>query len=487
MKSTALENFSRWIRETIVDPSAGECLPTIHELARRFNVSNSSIQRALKPFLEDGSLTGIRGRGIFVTSRMESPAQPVSNRTIPSARSIADAVTDDIATGRLKHGDPLPPVKLVRRQFKTAQKNVTRAYRILEQKGLARRVGKRYRVGGMQSLRSFGARGTIVCFNFADGNASDVTSNVHIRLAFETMEHELHNHRLALEFLDAKRLDLFLRPENLAKSTCAGIIISGIDERRFDVLFPRLDRLGPALARSGKRILLCGAHYRRPKRTQFFCHGTIVTSVVRTAADTCFTKGFRDIVLLFQETDTTITDLRYFVRFVSESLMRNPRVRIRFLIQPLGESQTPERIFERTNTFREYKDHRYLQGLLSKYAPMTMDELFQMVTTGDTIEELLHDTPPGSLLVTTRPSTARAAVAWCTSHRIPLPSGAAVLCFNIDKASDFTFQGIATCSPDWPTIGYIMAHSLIGDIPIKKSRKGFLPTPAVLYERGTMP
>jgi DNA-binding LacI/PurR family transcriptional regulator len=228
-------------------------------------------------------------------------------------------------------------------------------------------------------------------------------------------------------------------------------------------------------------------HYKRPKRTQFFCHGTVITSVVRTAADACFTKGFRDIVLLFQETDTNITDLRYFVRFVSESLMRNPKARIRFLIQPLGATQSPESFFERSLSFREYRDHRYLQGLLSKYAPMTMDELFQVVSTGDTLDELLREAPRDSLWITTRPSTARAAVAWCRSHRVPLPSSVAVLCFNIDKASDFTFQGIATCSPDWPTIGYIMAHSLIGDIPIKKSRKGFLPTPAVLYERGTMP
>ncbi len=78
-----------------------------------------------------------------------------------------------------------------------------------------------------------------------------------------------------------------------------------------------------------------------------------------------------------------------------------------------------------------------------------------------------------------------AATRWCKAHRIPFPSGAAVLCFDDDPS--LRRRGIASCIPDRHTIGYLMAHALIGDIPIRTSRHGFLRTPALLLQRRTLP
>lgn len=485
MPSELSHAFSRWIEKVIADPHAKECLPATTELSRRFKLSRMTINRLLKPYIAEGVLTAIRGKGTFITSRMFSDESAPATKSITSARSIFDAVADDIATGRLKHGDPLPPSKLLRAQFKTGNVTIRQAYRMLEKKGLARRIGRSYWVGGLQSLRSFGAGGTIVCFNFSEGDPTDLTQDSDIRAAFSAMEHELHNHRLRLRFEDCAKLDVFLRPEAFGKGAFSGACISGITKKRFAELAGPLEALGPVLSRSGKRILLCGAHYKKPRKAAFFCHGTVITSVVRTAADYCSSKGFSSIVLLFRETDTNITDLRFLVRFISESLMRNPEARIMFLIQPLHRATSPEEVFQRTVSYRMHRHFEYYEGLLSKYTPLTMDDLYGMISLGDSLEELCSRVPAGSVWLCRDAATAREAVAWCQSNRIPIPAKAAVLC--VDDDPSLALRGIATCVPDWSTMGYLMAHALIGDMPVKTSRQGFLRTPAVLYERETVP
>ncbi len=479
------EKLSRWIEKAISDPSAGERLPTVRELSRRFGVSVSSVQHKLRPYVADGRLTAIRGRGLFVTSRMEGVSEPVAAHSATSAESIAEAIAEDIATGRLKYGEALPALKLVSKQFKTAHPNVTRAYRILARRGLARKVGRNFWVGGLQSIRSFGRRGTIACFNFSEGDPSDLAAETPVRKAFSAMEHELHNHRLRIRFENPAKLDLFLRPDAFARSEHAGVCICGITAKRYANLHPLIAALGPVLSRTGKKILLCGVHARRPRNAHYFCHGTIITNVVRTAADYCTSRSFQDIVLIFREDQEDISNVRFLFRFISEMLVRNPHARIMFLIQARRPGQSAEEIFKRTASFRVSGHFEYLEGLLSKYRPMTMPELYKVVTIGEDIDDLLRRAPRGSMWLCGTADTARACLGWCESRRVSIPSETAILCF--DENPSLSLKGIASCVPDWHTIGYLMAHALIGDIPIRKSRKGYLRTPAVLFQRDTMP
>lgn len=481
----------QWVDTTLADPASGNRLPTIRALSRNFGLSKSTVQKSLKSYIQDGRLTAIRGKGLFVTSRMPQPRNLESNHSTSSVLSIADALTEDIAAGKLKHGEALPAVKLLSRQFKAGQASVTNAYRILQQRGLVRRVGKKFWVGGLQSIRDFGAKSTVVCLNFSEGDSTDLTSNSEILHAFEFLEDELHNHRLSIRFEDSGRMALFLRPRALQKSDIARFIITGVTSDRLLTLFPQIQSLETFLSRSGKRILVCGRHSesgterRIPRHTEYFCHGTIITNVVRTAAEYCFRKGFQNIVLVHRETENNAKDVRFYLRFISELLVRNPNADITFLIQPLHGDTSPERVFWRTPAYKEHNHFEYLEGLLSKYAPYTMNDLYRRITLGSTVNDLLSHAPRGAVWICKEAAIACAADDWCTAHRIPVPTEAAILCF--EKAPSLHFRGIATCIPDWRTIGYILAHSLIGDIPLKRSRKGFLRTPAVLYERRTMP
>lgn len=481
--------LSQWIQQTIADPEAGESIPTIRELAHRFNLSPSSIKKCMKPYIKDGTLTTIRGRGTFITARMASIQKPHVSHVISSEQSIVDALTDDIATGKLKQGEALPAIKLIINQFKTGHATVTRAYRLLEQKGLARKVGRNFWVGGLQSIRTFGARKSIAWFNFSEGDPTDLTAGNDFGMAYQTMEHELVKSRLVMRIEDCTKLDLFLRSDAFRKNDAAGYAVTGVTKTRFDALLPSLQALGSDLKRSGKRILMCGCHStaqeKLPGRIHYFCHGTIITNVVRTAADACFKKGFQKIVLLFRETEDNLGSIRFFVRFISELLFRNMKARITFLIEPVEANQTPEDFFKRTPAFKGWGTFEYLEGLLSKYAPLTMNDLFGMVTLRNDFDDLLSQAPRNALWLTTTSSTAISLLDWCSAQRIAIPHEAGLLCFDIDPV--LRYRGIASCLPDWHTIGYIMAHALIGDIPNKKSRKGYLQAPAILYERSTLP
>jgi len=481
----------QWVDTTLADPASGNRLPTIRALSRNFGLSKSTVQKSLKSYIQDGRLTAIRGKGLFVTSRMPQPRNLESNHSTSSVLSIADALTEDIAAGKLKHGEALPAVKLLARQFKAGQASVTHAYQMLQQRGLVRRVGKKFWVGGLQSIRRFGSKRTVLCFNFPGGDPTDHTSNSEILQAFEFMEDELHNHCLSIRFEDCDTLGLFLRPHALQRADVASFIITGVTADRPQTLFPQIRSREAVLARSGKRILVCGRHpeggaeRRLPKHTDYFCHGTIVTNVVRTAAEYCFRKGFQKAVLVHRETEDNAQDVRFYLRFMSELLVRNPNADITFLIQPLHRDTEPKQVFLRTPAYRGHGDFEYLEGLLSKYAPYTMHDLYKRITLGATVNDLLYHAPRGAVWICKEAAIACAADDWCSAHRIPVPSDAAILCF--EGTQSLYVRGIATCVPDWRTIGYILAHSIIGDIPQKKSRKGFLRTPAVLYERRTMP
>ena len=46
-------------------------------------------------------------------------------------------------------------------------------------------------------------------------------------------------------------------------------------------------------------------------------------------------------------------------------------------------------------------------------------------------------------------------------------------------------HGISSCGPDWRGIGYLMAHALVGSVPVARTSKGYLSTRAAMVHRDT--
>ena len=78
---------------------------------------------------------------------------------------------------------------------------------------------------------------------------------------------------------------------------------------------------------------------------------------------------------------------------------------------------------------------------------------------------------------------AMAAQDWCLQQGVAVPGAAAIVSLEADPA--LIGRGISAAAPDSDTIGYQLAHSLMGDIPLARTRHGYLDTRAMVYQRLT--
>jgi hypothetical protein len=58
---------------------------------------------------------------------------------------------------------------------------------------------------------------------------------------------------------------------------------------------------------------------------------------------------------------------------------------------------------------------------------------------------------------------------------------------GLENNPDFAHHGLTTCAEDWDTMGYLMAHAVIGDFAVAKTRRGFLRTSALMLKRSSTP
>jgi DNA-binding transcriptional regulator YhcF (GntR family) len=70
-------------------------------------------------------------------------------------------------------------------------------------------------------------------------------------------------------------------------------------------------------------------------------------------------------------------------------------------------------------------------------------------------------------------------------NRIRVPQQVSIIGLENDRR--YLHLGITTCMRDWETMGYLMAHAVIGDIPMRTTRRGFIDYDALLLERRTTP
>jgi DNA-binding LacI/PurR family transcriptional regulator len=84
-----------------------------------------------------------------------------------------------------------------------------------------------------------------------------------------------------------------------------------------------------------------------------------------------------------------------------------------------------------------------------------------------------------------RTADAAGALQWARENHIGVPSPLSII--DLENNADYYREDISSCVPDWHGVGYLMAHTLLRDIPIERSRKGYIHTRAVFLDRATTP
>jgi len=90
---------------------------------------------------------------------------------------------------------------------------------------------------------------------------------------------------------------------------------------------------------------------------------------------------------------------------------------------------------------------------------------------------------PDTLWVFGADSEAAMAIDWADEQGIHIPGQLSIM--GLQHSPSFFHRGLSLCGPDWDTIGYQMAHSLIGDVPVAKTGRGFIRSRAIVIEKLT--
>jgi DNA-binding LacI/PurR family transcriptional regulator len=127
----------------------------------------------------------------------------------------------------------------------------------------------------------------------------------------------------------------------------------------------------------------------------------------------------------------------------------------------------------------------YLRQLVSKYEKHNIEYLKAITDVSNSFDEVFSSIKGRSLLIFQRDSEAAEALEWCRLHRKKVPDTIAIIGLNNNPR--FFHLGITTCVPDWRSIGYLMAHTILRDIPVEKTTRGYIRTRVRMYERMTTP
>lgn len=184
------------LKERIVrgDFNVNNRLPTIQALAKTFNVSESSIKSALGRLDKDGLIERFRGSGIFIKKRK---GKDISFTLLPSrknkAERIAEDLTNEIANGNLKIGSFLPLAKILKFQYKATYATIKEAINILLIKKLVHQKHTRLIIGNLQDITFQGTKGSVYIIGEPLGSHREFDSWAR-RQFFETFETELQKH-----------------------------------------------------------------------------------------------------------------------------------------------------------------------------------------------------------------------------------------------------------------------------------------------------
>lgn len=127
----------------------GTKLPSIKKLSASFGVSFKTILSAMKQLEELHLIIRRKGSGIYVQSEKKGQALKLCDELTDNSkdRKIADELIQDIAHGRWKVGNYLPVKKILQFQYKTSKHTLNKALKLVEKDGFIFRKAFGFMVG----------------------------------------------------------------------------------------------------------------------------------------------------------------------------------------------------------------------------------------------------------------------------------------------------------------------------------------------------
>lgn len=488
---TNSDRLRSWFDKQLTVLKPGEQLPTSASLAKQFGLAERTINTILKEYVAAGKLVRIRGKGTFVPGRDDQDAQVEAPRS--SAEHIADAIRQSISAGELRVGEGLPPVKFMCNRFHVTPATVAQAYRLLVREGHAVRVGRTYWIGGFKKLVYPRIGKPVYLFHDEENDFGDTFAADLYVAAYQKMERELASLGYVLRHQRTATFDHLLSSRQTTRTVPYGIVFYRFSRTEYETYVPRLDRLTRQLRGHGlpvPPILIDMRWGKAPRRTpslSILHRGNLSTSTGKALAQYLVEKKYRRAAFFVDE-DLRDTEVRFwnFVRTLKvriELANLDPDVSVRLCVRPSPAQTTPAGFIEAEGRANEKYGQGYLEALLGKYRQLTLDNLTEEIVLAGEGAVDYASFRDCDIWVFGRMAQAAEALRWCREQRIDVPGRVSILSLRNDPAH--FGEGISCCEIDWENIGYLMAHALIGDFPIAKTRQGFIRCRSQIIERGS--
>lgn len=153
------------IAKTLPELPAGR-LPTVRQLAARWNTSTRTVQSALRALRQRGLVESLPGAGLWRSGEMPTRSEPTPR---DDARSLAQRLRKEIESGLHPWGHPLHSAKEWARRWSCHPQTASKALRLLEEEsGIIQRRGRTY-LPGIPSPEHR-SRPRLLCIGAADAH-----------------------------------------------------------------------------------------------------------------------------------------------------------------------------------------------------------------------------------------------------------------------------------------------------------------------------
>ncbi|MBN1669859.1 MAG: GntR family transcriptional regulator [Kiritimatiellae bacterium] len=478
-RATPSEKFRAWLEKALRKRKPGEQLPYERELAAAWNLSISTVGMVLRSLAEAGRIDRIPGKGTFVAGTRRKPEAPRPPRGLAWKR-LADALRASISNGDLKRGEALPSQKALCYRFHVSPNTVSKAFAKLQREGYVLKIGLRYWVGTPRLLVQPVARKEVFLFRVGAEDFSYLFSQYEMCQGVRAMERELLAHNVVIRFHRAGEFKPLARKWQRHGHFPQGLVFAVASRAWFEAFEPVIRRLLRKIGDRRLPVLLIGGFGKRLSGAiTGLAEGSLHTMRARTIAEFLFERGIREATLFLDEAACGTYNLVFPLRVRQELLHLDPGFRFHGLVRPMPDAPRREEFARR---FTDVLGSG-TTGALAKYESVRADAILRDIHVASDFPEALAAFPESRAWLFREDRNAARALEWLEARGGKSPRDTLII--GMENDPRYYHLGISACVPNWERIGYLMAHALIGDIPVDKTRRGLIRMKMDLLERGT--
>jgi DNA-binding transcriptional regulator YhcF (GntR family) len=478
-----------WVAKQAAELAPGSRLPTDAELARSWKVSTRTIRRVMDRLKHEGVVERISGKGTFTVAESTPPPLPQPQRS--SAQRLAQQLTDSIATGELRIGEALPQVKNVCVRYHISEKTVGEAYHILMQRGLVKKIGRRFFVGGVEFVDHTRLNREIVICAPDTHSFQTVFYGDTLSEAYRRLEKELRSFRCSFRFETAARMSTLIPQWTTRKSWPMACIFWRTDTERFNRFAPLLrSAVMPGSSAAGSVLLWDFATMDSdtvvPRGMFGVSRGNITTSQARTVARYCASQPRKRVVLLVDGQEVAHDFRNGYMRYHKTlyEIMRTSGSSVPVSQVVVDTEKNVDADTLLTTALGE--DEGYLSYLNAKYkTEVTRADFDKSLMVVRRVHEVITQFGSDALWLVTSDRLAAALQDALQKSGIAIARDVSLL--SLENDPQWLHRSLSACAPDYDRIGYLMAHAILGDIPLQRTGRGFIRIEVPLIERQTTP